>query len=301
MRHTSKVTHQVLQEYNEMVQDTAYNLEVHLQQIDEKMARFTVENTTTSDISTVLKDEKEVTKQCLRICEDARSYIESLTDRESPLLQEAPQNATEDDMQNCFEAQLLTRRALDVNGNNFAEIIGRLRERLERLVLNEGPRNDSERVRLQEDINSSKQCLEVCKVASEISRQKIYRIGEAIADGDSDQVVVTTLADLFDIKKAVSKGNSAQLVGSMTEDALRNLTDKRYGSRFGALTRDSDPPTTVTTRPPSDFEPQRSSHTFSSQTDGDEQSPGPKTRRNRPSPNEMRKRVMDDTTYQERC
>lgn len=284
-----------------MVQDTAYNLKVHLQRIDEKMARFTVENTNTSDISIDLKDEREVTRKCLRICEDAKSYIESLTNRESPLLREAPQNATEDDMQNFSEAQLLTRRALDANGNNFAEIIGRLRERLERLILNEGPRNDSERVRLQEDINSSKQCLEVCKVAGEVSRQKIYRIGEVIADGDSDQVVVTTLADLFDINKAISKDKSAQLIGSMTEDALRNLTDKRYSSRFGALARDSDPPAAVTTRPPSDFEPQRSSHTFSPQTDGDKQSPGPKTRRNRPSPNEIRKRVVDDATDQERC
>ena len=301
MRHTSEVTRQVLEEYNEMVQNTAYNLRVHLQRIDEKMERFTVENTNTSDLSIDLKDEREVTNQCLRICEDAKSYIESLTNRESPLLREAPQNATEDDMQNYFDAQLLTRRALDVNGNTFAEIIGRLRERLECLVLNEGPRNDSERVRLQEDINSSKQCLEVCKVAGEVARRKIYRIGEVIADGDSDQVVVTTLADLFDIKTAVSKGSSAQLVGSMTDDTLRNLTDKRYSSRFGALARDSDPPAAANTKPPSDLKPQRSSHTFSPQTDDDEQSPGPKTSRNRPSPNEMRKRVMDDATYEERC
>lgn len=44
-------------------------------------------------------------------------------------------------------------------------------------------------------------------MASEISRQKVYRIGEVIGEGDSDQVVVTTLADLFDIGKALSKVN----------------------------------------------------------------------------------------------
>jgi Fungal N-terminal domain of STAND proteins len=275
-----------------MIKDTAYNLELHLRKIDEKMTQFTIENTNTSDISIDLKDEREVTKQCLRVCEDARSYIESLSNRESSLLQEATQNTVEDYVQNSFEAQLLTRQALDENRDSFAEIIGHLRKRLETLVQNNDPGNDNERLRLQTDINISKQCLDVCKVASEVSRQKIYRIGEVIADGDSDQVVVTTLADLFDIKKALSKDNSAQLVGSMTDESLQHLTERRYSSRFGALAGDSDHTEAGATSSPSVFEAQKSKSSFPSQTGNDEQSPGPRTRQNKPSPNEMRKRVM---------
>jgi hypothetical protein len=293
MRHTSKVSHKVLQEYNEMIRDTAYNLELHLQRIDEKMTQFTIENTNTSDISINLKDEREVTKQCLRICEEARSYIESLSDRESSLLQEAPQNAVDDYIRNCFEAQLLTRQTLDGNRDSFTEIISQLRKRLESLVQNEDSGNDNERLRLQADIDISKQCLDVCKVASEVSRQKVYRIGEVIADGDSDQVVVTTLADLFDIKKALSKNNSAQLVGSMTAESLQHLTERRYRSRFGALVGDSEPAEAGTTSSPSISEVQKSKHTLSPQTGNDEQSLGPKTRQNRPASNEVRKRMMD--------
>jgi len=240
-----------------------------------------------------LKDERAVTKQCLLICEDARSYIESLTKRESSLLQEAPQNAAEEYMRDRFEAQLLTRQALDGNRDRFAEIIGRLRGRLESLALNGDPRNDNERLRLQEDINISKQCLEVCKVASEVSHQKIYRIGEVIADGDSDQVVVTTLADLFDVKKALSKGKSAQLVGSMTEGALRHLTEKRYSSRFGALAGDSGSAQAGTTSSPSVVETRKSTP----QTSSDKQSPGLETRHNTPAPNEMRKRVTSGDNW----
>ncbi|OBT69377.1 hypothetical protein VE03_01138 [Pseudogymnoascus sp. 23342-1-I1] len=286
--HTSIVSHQVLQEYNEMIQDTVYNLEFHLQRIDEKMERFTPENTNTSDTSINLHDERAVTKQCLLICEDAKACIDSLANRESTLLQEAPQNATEDDMQN-FKAQLLTRQTLDGSRDSLAETIGRLRERLES-ILNKDPENDNERLRLQNDINISKQCLDVCKVASEVSHQKIYRIGEVIADGASDQVVVTTLADLFDVKKAVSKGNSAQLIGSMTEEALRDLTDKRYSSRFGAVGASDSVRTTTS---PSVSETQKSKHSSRTQTGLDEQPPGPEGRRNMPSPNEMRKRQVD--------
>ncbi|KAF7172640.1 hypothetical protein CNMCM5623_004790 [Aspergillus felis] len=294
--HISKVSQQVLQEYNEMIKDTAYNLEVHLQQIDEKMARLTVENTITSDISIDLNDEREVTKQCLRICEDARSFIESLTNREPSLLLEPGQNATEDEMRDYFEAQLLTRQTLDKNRQSFSEIIGHLQGRLESLVLHGDSGNDKERLRLQEDINISKQCLEVCKVASEVSRQKIYRIGEVIADGDSDQVVVTTLADLFDIKKAQSKGNSAQLVGSMTDESLRHLAEKRYSSRFGAVSSGSNLAGTVTISSPSATGTQRSKHASPIQTGNEEQSPGPRTRHDKPSPNEMRKRGMGGAT-----
>ncbi|KAJ5283468.1 hypothetical protein N7497_003755 [Penicillium chrysogenum] len=289
--HTSKVSLQVLQEYNEMIQDTVYNLEVHLQRIDEKMARFAPDNSKTSDLTVDLKDEKEMTKQCIRICEDARSYIESLTHQESSLLQEAPQNADEDVIQKSFEAQLLTRQALVRNQESFADITGHLRKRLESLVLNRDPTDD--RLRLQDDINISKQCLEICNLASNASCQKIYRIGEVVADGDSDQVVVTTLADLFDIKKAISRDSSAQLVGSMTEEALRHLVEKRYSSRFGALAHDFDTAEAGSTSSP---QTRKSSKAFSARAGHHEQSPEPKSRHNRPSSNEMRKRVMRDAT-----
>jgi Fungal N-terminal domain of STAND proteins len=279
-----------------MIQDTAYNLELHLRRIDEKMTRSNIENINPSVVSIDLEDEREVTKQCLRICEDARSYIESLSNRESSLLPEASQNAVEE---TSFDAQLRTRQALDENRESFAETIGHLRKRLESLVQDDNPEKDNERSRLQEDINISKQCLDVCKVASEVSRQKVYRIGEVIAEGDSDQVVVTTLADLFDIKKALSMDNSAQLVGSMTAENLRYLTEKRYSSRFGTFAGGSDPTEVGTTSSPAVSEVQKSKHAFAPQTGDHEQSPGPRTRQNRPSANEMRKRLMDAAMDQE--
>ena len=278
-----------------MIQDTVYNLEVHLQRIDQKTAQFSIENTNTSDISINLNDEREVTKQCLRVCEDARSYIESLTVRESSLLQDVPHNDAGNDTPNCFEAQMLAHQALNENQNSFAEISDRLRERLLSQVLGGDSMNDEERLRLQEDINISKQCLEVCKVATEASRQKTYRIGEVVANGDSDQVVVNTLADLFDIKKAQSTDNSAQLVGSMTEEALRHLTEKRYNSRFGALASDSNPAEAVNSSS-TVYNIGRTEHVLPPQNDNDEQSPAPKTRLDRPSPNEMRKRMTGGAT-----
>lgn len=110
-----------------------------------------------------------------------------------------------------------------------------------------------------------------------------------VAEGDSDQVVVTTLADLFDIKKALSKDNSAQLVGSMTPENLQSLTEKRYGSRFGTVASHSEHTEAGSTY----FEVQKNKPAVVRQTGDREQSPGPRTRQNRPSPNEMRKRQVE--------
>ncbi|KAF3482190.1 uncharacterized protein GIQ15_04949 [Arthroderma uncinatum] len=289
LRSSTKVSSRVLQEFDEKIKDTEFLLEVHLQRIDEKRAQI-LEKNIPANMNLDLRDEREVTKQCLRVCEDAKSYMDSLTNRESFLLREAsqaPQDSADDDTQTLFEAQLLTRQALEGNRNNFAEIIGILQKRLRALVLDEGPGNDRERIRLQEEISISKQCLEVCKVANEVSHQKIYRVGEVVAEGSSDQVVVNTFAGLFMVKKASAKDKSAQLVGSMSDEALRNLTDKRYNSRFGTPVVESDHFEARTKSPTPDLESQRNKYARSSQT---EQSPSPKPQYDRATSNEVRKR-----------
>ncbi|KAK7224996.1 hypothetical protein V2G26_012999 [Clonostachys chloroleuca] len=203
---SSRLSHQVLEEYSEVIKDTAYNLNIHLERIDEKMALFTEGNPKTSnaglDLNIDLQDEKAVTEQCLRICEDASSYLESLLDQEPSLQPQTDPHCTTADTDDGFEAPLLTRKALNDHRDHFAEMIGRMKARLEILAMDNSPGSEGERLRLEKDIEVSRQCLEVCKVASsQVSTQKIYRIGEAVADGDSDQMLVTSLADLFDVKK----------------------------------------------------------------------------------------------------
>jgi hypothetical protein len=292
-RHTSKVSHKVIEEYNEMIKDTSYSLKEHLMRIDEKLAQLTIENTEYSDGSTDLEDERTVTEQCLRICEDARSYIESLTKRQTILHQDSPKNLPEEEVgQRQFEAQNLTRQALNENQQRFVEIIVHLQKRLEGLIMNGDSGDRSERLRLQQDLDISKQCLEVCQVASDISNQKIFKVGEVVADGESDQVVVTTLADLFDVRKALSTGNSAQLVGSMTPGDLQHLVEKRYSSRFGALNSGSGHTAAGAPNPQSVYEARRTTNAFSPRISSEEQSPGPSTKPSTPSPNEVRKRMM---------
>ncbi|KAH6663829.1 hypothetical protein B0J14DRAFT_552469 [Halenospora varia] len=294
--HASILTQQVVGEYNEMIKDTAYNLEIRLQRIDEKMKITSVATdrpTLLDDSSIDLQDEKAVTVQCLRICERASSYIESLQDGQPALQREAPQQSA-GYVLSQFEAQLLTQKSLNENRDNLLETIGRLRERLDSITFNGGPDSESETLRLQEEINSSKQCLEVCKEASnQVSSQKIHIIGEVIADEDCDQVVVTTLADLFNVGKVKAMSRSAQLVGSMQADVLRGISKDRYGSRFGALGgRLETAQLDTAAASPSTFEARKADRSpmKSNQAKEDGKSAGPETTYDRPSPNEVRRR-----------
>jgi len=170
-----------------------------------------------------LKDEKEVTRQCLRICEEARSYLQNLSSGASALLHEASQSAAQEQL---YEAQRRRRETLDETRDSFARDSSHLLRRLESLSSDPASTSDHERLQLQTDIEISRQCLDIYNMTNELSRQEIYKVGEAIADGDSDQVVVTTLADLFDVGKAVSKDSSAQLLGFMSPDDLRHVISR---------------------------------------------------------------------------
>lgn len=170
-RQTARLSHRALEEYDELVKNTIYDLKLRLQRIDDKMHSLTQESVAgTSRLSIDLDNERQVTEQCLRICQDAKYYFESLARRDASLLQEAPQERGEIDLQDKFEAELLTRQMFNDSQRSLGKVIARLRERLESVLLDG---DAGERSRLQGDIKMSTQCLEVCKLAStEVSNQK---------------------------------------------------------------------------------------------------------------------------------
>jgi hypothetical protein len=226
-----------------LIKDTAYNLNIYLQRIDEKLTLIESEGST-GPASVNLHDEKDVTNQCLRICKDAKSYIDALRDQ-SPSLGDVSDEGDKGSqfVYHQFQAQLLTRRTLTENRTRLAETIVRLQTRLNAIEQNDDNARAEESAKLREDISVSKQCLEVCREASDqVSNQKIHTFGEVIAEGDSDQVVVTTLADLFDIRNAKATGRATQLLGSMKDETLQKVSEDRYESantRFATTTRET--------------------------------------------------------------
>ncbi|KAK3357796.1 hypothetical protein B0T25DRAFT_449802 [Lasiosphaeria hispida] len=265
-----------------MIKDTSYNLEVRLQRIETFIA---TEGTTGLNTSIDLRDEKEVTKQCLRICQDAQSFIESLQ-KQQPSRRETGSTLA-DATRDQFEAELRTAQTLNKNRDNLVETVNFLQQRLVAVVSSDGPERSRLVAQLRDDIEISNQCLEVCKEASEQVRfRKIHTIGEVIADDDNDQVVITTLADLFDVRKVMAKNRTTQLVGSMSEESLQRLSGFRYSSRFGTMAGGTEQPS----RADSEYYQGESTRRPNTTAEGRQAAASAEPGR-RPSPNEVRKRA----------
>jgi hypothetical protein len=297
LRQTSTVSQKAVEEYNEILQETVYNLQLRLQQIDENLGKLTKENNHSSNTEVDLEDEKAVTKQCLHICEDAKAYLHELLDKESSVLGMSTSSASNSDAQEAFPAQSLARNTLELQHDDLGDVINQLQNRLRSLFRNSTSENDVQRNQLQADLEITRQCLSVCKIADEISRQKVFKVGEVVVEDNSDNLVINTAADLFDVTKAFSRNNSALVVSSTSEAGLRLLVERHHNSRFAATEQRVELPTTNISTPPSASGAQRGKNSTTSEVQ-EEQTPrsgaSTKTRQQKPSPNEIRKRVPED-------
>ncbi|KFA56297.1 hypothetical protein S40293_10342 [Stachybotrys chartarum IBT 40293] len=168
------------------------------------------------------------------------SHIGSIVDRQrlfySDALSEQVIAETTSDPNRLFKVHQETRQVLDENRDRIAKLIGWLQERLQSLPSDGQPDAEGQKVQLVEDIKALEYSLEMCKIVSgEVKRQKTHSFGEVSEEDQSNQVVVTTWADLLNVTKAISKGNATQLFGSMTGEQLIQLSRDRYRSRFGAV------------------------------------------------------------------
>lgn len=101
-------------------------------------------------------------------------------------------------------------------------------------------------------------------------------------------MVVTTLAALFDVKKAVSRGHTAQLIATLTPENFETVVERCYSSRFAALpNHTSHFDANSATSPTSAKFPHSRQPTPPA---AGKEDAGPEARRDRPSPNEMKKR-----------
>ncbi|KAK0732107.1 hypothetical protein B0H67DRAFT_566689 [Lasiosphaeris hirsuta] len=279
----SNLTQQALESYGEMIKDTSYNLEIRLQRIE---AFVTTDDTADHSMAVDWRDEREVTKECIRICEDAQSYMESLQSRK-PHLRQDTTSALPDAVHNQFEAELKTVEALNKNRDNLLQTIGFLQQRLVSIISNESPERSRQEAQFRKDLDISKQCLEVCKEAGEQVRfRKIHLFGEVVADDDNDQVVVATLADLFDVRKVLAKNRTFQTVGSMSGETAEKLCEGRYRSRLGAVGED------IKRTSPSKPDTQED-HAQRANSLAEGREPASVETGRKPSPNEVRKRTAE--------
>jgi len=220
----------MLDKYQDKVETLAYNLEMKIHLIDEKITALSSDQAVDDGSNLELQDEKTVAKRCLQICRDASASIEIFQAQHDLLRREGPPN--ESALESSFESRIVTQQALDDSRDAFAKTISHLSRQLDSMITADNPHREQERSRFLEDMDAAKGCLDLVKeVSNQASQQKIHIIGEVSADNHTDQVVSTTVADIFRVGSVRAKDNSAQLVATLTSSDFQLATKERYKSR----------------------------------------------------------------------
>ncbi|KAF4495094.1 hypothetical protein FAGAP_8775 [Fusarium agapanthi] len=248
-RRSSKVTLQVLNDYKNLICDTKLDLEKHLKDIDSKLQDIVSQGATTEAAEgqanrRKFESEKESTERCLEYLKHLLEEINGMSFQ--PVFTGSVSNTAIMSVSagNMTLADSLTISTLKACSYNLSDTIDRLEShrdnteenlRLRPLVQDSNQRIDpgANRETLQNELESTKQCLSFCDRASEwASSGRVHVVEDISVGNDGKQICVSTLGDLFNIKGARAGHGSIQFFGSVSEgslnDVLRSQTQRQY-------------------------------------------------------------------------
>ncbi|KAF2494973.1 hypothetical protein BU16DRAFT_590256 [Lophium mytilinum] len=124
-----------------------------------------------------------------------------------------------------------TTTDLEENRQNLEEHLQTINDKLETLSIQNGSTKEeeiAERKRISEEIDSVKQCLEVCNhAAKRIDEVRTNIFEDVSAAEDAHQVIVSTFGDLISAKRVTAGVKSIQWLGQMPDSALQQLIRTR--------------------------------------------------------------------------
>jgi hypothetical protein len=141
------------------------------------------------------------------------------------------------------------KKMLKDTTTDIQEHLWNLDEKLEALSTQESIASDESiagRRRIQEEIDSAKECLAVCAQASEHADKVRTNVFEDVsAAQDAHQVIVSTLGDLISAKRVTAGVGATQLLGQMSDATLQELArgrgiDLSSGSRIARGVAEQD-------------------------------------------------------------
>lgn len=239
-----------------MICDTKLDLEKHLKDIDSKLQDIVSQGATAEAAEgqanlRKFENEKESTERCLEYLKHLLEEINGMSFQ--PVSTGSASNTAVMSISagNMTLADSLTISTLKTCSYNLSDTIDRLEShrdnteenlRLRSLVqdLNQKIDPGANRETLQNELESTKQCLSVCDRASQwASSGRVHVVEDISVGNDGKQICVSTLGDLFNIKGARAGHGSIQFFGSVSEgslnDVLRSQNQRQYVRNEGTV------------------------------------------------------------------
>jgi len=247
------VTADVLKEYKELITNTTSDLEDHLQEIERKLQNLPLQGDMMSDEDAAereqIQKEKESTKQCLDICAQVFKQVSQVQPNVFEDIS-AANDAHQVDISifgGLIPAKRVTAKVLEefqdkltATTSNLQEHLQKINNRLQRLS-SPGTRmlgeDTAERKRVQEEIDSIKQCLAICAQASKKADQVRTNVFEEVAAAkDAHQLIISTLGDLVLAKQVTAGLGADQWLGQVSDATVQQLSRDRVDIRGRAAT-----------------------------------------------------------------
>jgi len=235
----TKTTKNVIDEYNELIEDTKCDLELHLQSIENRLKSLSPEESVSLEVEKInlqmMEEEKESTQHGLEICDQFSAYIEQtratslMKMTRVPTTSEVEPSFIEHNIPWLILAQALNSAEKEVIGSRLRLLQHRHERGIRPQLLNyriaplqndeTGEQNEN-----QEEADNIKKSLNFLdRITQETSESRTNHF-EDITTGDrSTQFVVSTLKDLVSARRITSGSNSLQVLGQISDDSLQQM------------------------------------------------------------------------------
>ncbi|KAI3531838.1 hypothetical protein CSPX01_13909 [Colletotrichum filicis] len=225
---STTVTIQLLREYKDMIHSTTQDLEDHLDDINEKLSRLASSNVPSSqavitDIDRI-QNERDSTEACLQICAKVQAHIDTM--RLQPIPGSPPSQGMS--CRDLGHATVITLSTLDhckqIIADNVSELHRHQDENKRRLARGTSEISlptETYFQSLKKELDSTKECLAIYNAASQRAVKGVHILEDMSTGHDRQQLFISTLGDLFNVKGASTGDRGIQFIGSVSEEALR--------------------------------------------------------------------------------
>ncbi|EPS45724.1 hypothetical protein H072_265 [Dactylellina haptotyla CBS 200.50] len=247
---TTNITANLLSEYKTLIEQTSSDLEERLDLINKKLDDLTISHTPNlSSIGTqgrteegnqeVIEEKKSIEK-CLEICVQVSEHIDRV--RSGSILKPP---ATSSGASSSSKAAQITTDALDGCKIELSNTASALQQELRDIQLRLAALTSQPEFLGDpnaEEIESIKQCLNICSKASEqVKNDRIFVFEDIKTEDDGEQIIVATMGDLLSAKRVTSGSRSTQWLGQMSDASLQYLAGQRKSRSISPPNSQSKP------------------------------------------------------------
>ncbi|KIX00856.1 uncharacterized protein Z518_09921 [Rhinocladiella mackenziei CBS 650.93] len=256
IRYTT-VTTQLLRQYKEMIDNTTSDLQEILQQNDQELANSSQqgESPSLADLNDpgplAAEEERASIERCLDVCKRVANHLAQVqAEIVASVTNRVDGNKPAATSPRSSPAHIITSEKLNDCKTGISFTISELQlllqdanHRIEKLLHQSTPaegldENDPRIQQAPEDLESIRQCLAICKEATEaLTKERVNTFGDVNSLEDAHQIVVATLGDLISARRVSAGARSKQWLGQMSDASLQQLSKDNVSSANAATTK----------------------------------------------------------------